>query len=57
MKNLLGGYLIFVVFAIGCWIVNLIQFFNCDFNPVGKEEILHGIGIFIPPFSVISVWF
>ena len=57
MQNLLERYLIFLVFAIGCWIINLVQFFNCDFNPVGKEEILHGVGVFVPPFSVISVWF
>lgn len=57
MKNLLGGYLVVIIFIATCWITNIVQFFNCDFDPIGKMEILKGIGTFIPPASLITVWF
>ena len=38
------------------WVYNIIQFFGCDFDPIGKEEILKGLGMFIPPLSMITAW-
>ena len=40
-----------------CWINNLIDLFNCDFEGPFKEEVVHLIGVFIPPASVITCWF
>ena len=40
-----------------CWIINLVKFIQCDFASPYKEEIIHLIGILIPPSSVITVWF
>lgn len=47
----------FYVYAATCWAMNLISFLKCDFSPIGKEEIIHGIGVFFPPASMVIVWF
>jgi hypothetical protein len=44
------------VFAMA-WIINIAKFFACDFDAPYKEEIIHFIGIVIPPASVITSWF
>lgn len=47
---LIYGYLIIT------WVINLIQLFNCDFQPNYKNEIIHALGI-IFPINAITVWF
>ncbi len=39
------------------WIINLVKLFNCDFDTPFKEEIIHLIGVFIFPASIITCWF
>lgn len=46
-------YLYFIV----CWIINLIQFFQCDFASPYKEEVIKVIGILIAPLAGITVWY
>ncbi len=55
------GVLSFVVFnyiiafyMVICWIVNLIQFFSCDFESPYKKEIIKGIGL--TGFAFATVW-
>lgn len=58
--NGLGGaaFAILIWLYIGIsWIVNAFAFFNCDFESSYKDEIIHGVGLFIPPLSGITVWF
>jgi hypothetical protein len=43
-------------FMIFSWVYNIIQFFSCDFDPIGKEEVLKGLGMFIAPLSMITAW-
>lgn len=31
------------------WFVNIIRFFQCDFDTPFKEEVVRGVGIFVPP--------
>lgn len=50
------GCLIWIFVGI-FWIMNLIELFNCDFETPFKEEVIHLIGVFIPPLSVITFWF
>jgi hypothetical protein len=58
MKNKsILGILFVVVFPIISWIANLMQFCNLDFQPTYKLEIIKGIGIVIPWWSMVSVWF
>ena len=33
------------------WVINLIQFVNCDFAPFNKEEILRLVGLVIAPLG------
>lgn len=47
---------LFIFFA-GCWCTNLVIFLNSDFDPIDKNEIVHGIGVFAPPLSVFTVWY
>jgi hypothetical protein len=56
MKYTFVAYGLLLVYTILAWVINLIQFFGCDFDPIGKEEILKGIGMFIPPVSWFTVW-
>ena len=52
--KLVGGLV--AIYTLVAWLVNLITFIGCDFDPVGKQEILKGIGIFVPPFAWITAW-
>lgn len=45
----------YIYFAI-TYIINLVQFFKCDFASPYKDEIIHGIGVFIPPLNCVTVW-
>ena len=45
------------VYGIISWVVNLIQFIGSDFASPYKDEIVHAIGVFIPPSAMITVWF
>jgi hypothetical protein len=56
MKYTFVAYGLLLVYTILAWVINLIQFFGCDFDPIGKEEILKGTGMFIPPVSWFTVW-
>ena len=45
---------IFFMYLIVAWIINLIQFINCDFTGPWSDEIIHGIGLL--GFSFITCW-
>ena len=51
--------LVFAVCLIAClpWVFNFIKLTNCDFEPSYRCEVIHGIGVFIPPTAWITVWF
>ena len=51
------------LFMLGVWaygivafIWNLIKLSQCDFNAPYKEEVIHAIGLFVPPASLITCW-
>jgi len=48
-----------VIFLIASipYIWNAATFFNCDFEADYKCEIIHSIGVVVPPLSYITVWF
>lgn len=58
-----SSFLVVVIYFLGwiyliiSWIVNLVKFINCDFSSPYKDEIIHGLGIFIAPISMITCWF
>lgn len=49
--------LVMLLFFLGCWLVNIVKFANCDFDAPYKEEFIHIVGIIVPPSSIITVWF
>lgn len=48
---------LFYLYFIVCYIVNLVQFFNCDFASPYKEEIIHGVGVLTYFAAGVTVWF
>ena len=42
----------------GCWIGNVVKLARCDWSDTGtwKGEVVHLIGVFVPPASAITVW-
>lgn len=46
-----------IAFFVTPWIWNAAKFTGCDFESNYKCEVIHGIGVFIPPASFITVWF
>ncbi|MCK5128151.1 MAG: hypothetical protein KAR42_17985 [candidate division Zixibacteria bacterium] len=49
--------LIIFVLAVIPYIWNIVKFTSCDFESNYKCEIIHGVGIIIPPAAYIGVWF
>jgi len=47
----------FLAYVIGSWPYNFYKATQCDFEPDYKCEVIHAIGIFMPPASLITVWF
>ena len=48
-------WLIYILFFIG-WVKCLVKFVKCDFDPIGKAELIYGIGTFTGAGGVIG-WF
>ena len=53
------GLIVFVMIFVGIvsWVWNGIKLTSCDFESDYKCEAIHGIGLFVPPASIITVWF
>jgi len=50
------SYLIFLLFWLVSWAINLVQFCKSDFDAPYKREIVKGIGVFVPTTSLVTVW-
>jgi hypothetical protein len=52
-----GGFLtiVFWLFFVICWIVNLVQLINCDFEAPYKKEVIKAIGV-CTGVSFVTVW-
>ena len=50
--------IIFLWLAWACtWLTNVYEVTQCDFDAPYKCEVIHTVGIVIPPASIITVWF
>lgn len=49
-------WLTFFIYWGICYVVNFIQFIQCDFEAPYKEEVIHGLGVFLAVPSMITVW-
>ena len=48
---------IIAVVVIGSWMWNAAKLMSCDFKSDYKCEVIHGIGVFVPPISIVTTWF
>ena len=42
-----------VLFCVYGWVNNVVKLANCDFEPSYKAEVIHGVGILIPPVGFV----
>lgn len=48
---------IVIPFLLVPWLWNIVKFASCDFEPSYRCEIIHGVGVVVPPAAIITVWF
>lgn len=46
----------FIVFFAVSYVTNVVKLVKCDFKPEYKEEIVHSIGLVVPPLSMVTAW-
>jgi hypothetical protein len=56
-KRVFGAQAVIVVLMLVAYVVNFVKFIENDFEAPYKSEIVNGIGVFMPPAAVITVWF
>lgn len=39
------------------WITNAYKLTGCDFESPYKCEVVHAVGVLVPPASIATVWF
>ena len=49
--------ILIIILCGGLWIWNLVKFVSCDFESGYRCEVIHGIGVAVPPASLVTVWF
>lgn len=47
---------IFIIMSVA-YVVNVIKFIQQDFEAPYKSEVIHGIGVVVPPAASVTVWF
>ena len=57
MKTETVAMIIILALAAIPWIWNAVKLTNCDFDAPYRCEVVHGIGLTVPPSSIITVWF
>lgn len=50
------GFVAVAVLPVIGWVKCLIHLCQCDFSPIGKAEIIYGIGTFTPVGAILG-WF
>lgn len=53
MKKIILIKLVFVILFATGWIMNIVKFASCDFDPVNKTEIVRGVCIFVAPVGAV----
>jgi hypothetical protein len=48
---------VIVILMVVAYVVNFLKFIENDFEAPYKSEIINGIGVFMPPSAIITVWF
>ena len=50
-------YLVVIVVGFAPYLINGYKLAGCDFESDYKCEVIHSIGVVVPPSSLITVWF
>ncbi len=52
-------YMAAALFAGVCWLVNAYKLLGCDFDFESslRCEVIHVVGVVVPPASIMTVWF
>jgi len=48
---------VLVLLAWGVWGYNISKLTECNFEADYKCEVIHGVGVIVPPSAIIAVWF
>lgn len=57
MKSVTAIILAVWLVVIVSWVNNVVDFVDCDFKEDYRCEMLHGIGMSVPPTSIVTAWF
>ena len=57
MKGIITGTAAFGILFTVMYAFNIVKFVQCDFETDYKCEVIHAVGVFVPPASLITVWF
>ena len=38
------------------WVWNFSKLMTCDFEPNYRCEVIHGVGLVVPPLSIFTAW-
>jgi len=49
--------ILIILLAVTPYTVNGYKLSNCDFESDYKCEIIHGIGVILPPTALVTMWF
>ena len=53
----IGTLIVIAVVVTTPWFWNAAKLFSCDFESNYRCEIIHGVGVVVPPLSIVTVWF
>lgn len=48
---------LFYLFVIVSYITNAVKVFKCDWKSSYKEEVIHVVGVVIPPTCLVTAWY
>ncbi len=49
--------ILWIGLSLGAWIWNANKLASCDFKAPYMCEIIHNVGLILPPIAIITVWF
>lgn len=55
-KTGMGCNAIIGLYSLITWIVNLVKFVKLDFVEPFKDELVHGLGVLLPPVAWVTAW-
>ena len=60
MRGIIWFFLVLIIqlYSVGSYVGNVVRLVQCDWSGQGswKGEVVHAVGVFIPPVSLVTVW-